>query len=121
MRPIVNARRPRGFTLIELSVVILIIGLLLAFVLAASLAGAESARVRATQALITKLNDRVGGADGSPARHPDSGQRGAPVPRRDQHPELPRARAVWFGAKRGDAVGHVYQNTDQRAAGPGPP
>ncbi|MDB5349442.1 MAG: hypothetical protein JWN86_689 [Planctomycetota bacterium] len=56
MRPITNVKRPTGFTLIELAIVILIIGLLMAFVLAAAAAGLESARVRATQALITKLN-----------------------------------------------------------------
>lgn len=56
MRTIVNAKRPTGFTLIELSIVILIIGILLSFVLMASSAGLESARVRATQALIAKLN-----------------------------------------------------------------
>lgn len=56
MRTIVNARRPSGFTLIELSMVILIIGILMAFVLATSFAATESARVRATQALITKLS-----------------------------------------------------------------
>ena len=56
MRTIVNAKKPTGFTLIELSVVILIIGILLALVLAASAAGLESARTRATQALITKLS-----------------------------------------------------------------
>ena len=39
MRPIVNSRKPSGFTLIELAVVIFIIGLLLAFVLAAASAG----------------------------------------------------------------------------------
>ena len=42
-----QAEAPSGFTLIELSIVILIIGLLMAFVLAASLAGLESARVSA--------------------------------------------------------------------------
>ena len=59
MRPpitIAARRRPRAFTLIELSVVILIIGILMAFVLAASAAGLESARVKATQALLSKLN-----------------------------------------------------------------
>jgi prepilin-type N-terminal cleavage/methylation domain-containing protein len=55
MRPIVKSKRPSGFTLIELAVVIFIIGILLAFVLVASAAAAESARVRATQALIAKL------------------------------------------------------------------
>ena len=55
MRTIVKAKKPTGFTLIELSVVILIIGILLSLVLAAAASGLESARVRATQALITKL------------------------------------------------------------------
>ncbi len=56
-------RAGRGFTMIELLVVIAIIGILLAFILAASFASVEQARVRATQALITKLevalNERV--------------------------------------------------------------
>jgi prepilin-type N-terminal cleavage/methylation domain-containing protein len=56
MRPVPEAKRTSGFTLIEMSIVILIIGLLMAFVLAASFSATESARVRATQALITKLN-----------------------------------------------------------------
>ncbi len=51
-----HSKPPSGFTLIELLVVILIIGLLLTFVLAASNASVESARVRATQSLITKLS-----------------------------------------------------------------
>jgi prepilin-type N-terminal cleavage/methylation domain-containing protein len=49
-------RRPRAFTLIEMSIVVLIIGILMAFVLAAGAAGLESARVKATQALLSKLN-----------------------------------------------------------------
>lgn len=49
-----GARR-RGFTLIELGIVILIIGLIAGFILAASLAATEQGRARATQALITKL------------------------------------------------------------------
>src|SRR4051812_22226963 len=42
--------RPDGFTLIELSIVILIIGLLIAFILAASYEGVQSAERKATQA-----------------------------------------------------------------------
>lgn len=63
MRP--GRRNQRGFTLIELSIVILIIGLLLGLILVASWSATETARVRATQALITKLevalNDRLDG------------------------------------------------------------
>ena len=46
---------PRGFTLIELSVVILIIGIILTFILAASRDATENAYRRSTQALIVKL------------------------------------------------------------------
>jgi len=45
----------RGFTIVELAVVVMIIGVLLAFILAASYGSVEQARSRATQALITKL------------------------------------------------------------------
>ena len=45
----------RGFTLVELAIVVMIIGVLLAFILAASYGSVEQARSRATQALITKL------------------------------------------------------------------
>ena len=45
----------RGFTLVELGIVVMIIGVLLAFILAASYGSVEQARSRATQALITKL------------------------------------------------------------------
>jgi prepilin-type N-terminal cleavage/methylation domain-containing protein len=48
-------RLTRGFTLIELGVVILIISIVLSFIIVASMGAAENARVRATQALITKL------------------------------------------------------------------
>ena len=48
--------RPTGFTLIELGIVILIIGILMAFVLAVSATSLEQARVRATQALIAKVS-----------------------------------------------------------------
>lgn len=59
------ARRPgrRGFTLIELGIVIAIIGLLVSFILVASYEGLQRANERATQALITKielgLNERL--------------------------------------------------------------
>lgn len=53
----------RGFTLVELAIVMLIIGLLISFILVAANSGVERARVRATQALIMKLevavNDRL--------------------------------------------------------------
>ena len=52
-------RRSRGFTLIELSIVLLIIGLLMAFILAASQQGVTRAQVRATQSLIAKLDGGV--------------------------------------------------------------
>lgn len=48
-------RRPAGFTLIELAIVILIIGLIISFVLVASYEGVRRAEERATQSLITKL------------------------------------------------------------------
>lgn len=46
----------RGFTLIELGVVIAIIGILVAFILAAGSEGVRRAEERATQALIAKLD-----------------------------------------------------------------
>jgi prepilin-type N-terminal cleavage/methylation domain-containing protein len=53
----------RGFTLVELLVVITIIGIILSFVLIAGLEAANRANERATQSLITKLeaglNDRI--------------------------------------------------------------
>lgn len=49
----------RGFTLVELGVVVLIIGILLAFILAAAFGSVEQARLRATQALIQKLDVAV--------------------------------------------------------------
>jgi prepilin-type N-terminal cleavage/methylation domain-containing protein len=45
-----------GFTLIELGIVILVIGILLAFVLAAGAGALEASRQRSTQALIQKLD-----------------------------------------------------------------
>jgi prepilin-type N-terminal cleavage/methylation domain-containing protein len=53
-RPRAAARR--GFTLIELGIVVAIIGVLIALVLIASAEGVERARARATQATITKLD-----------------------------------------------------------------
>lgn len=56
-------QRPAGFTLIELAVVIMIIGLLMAFILGASYQSLQRAQERATQSLIIKLetglNDRL--------------------------------------------------------------
>lgn len=53
----------RGFTLVELLVVMVIISILLGFILKAGMAAVRSAQVQATQALITKLevalNDRL--------------------------------------------------------------
>ncbi|MBX6315378.1 MAG: prepilin-type N-terminal cleavage/methylation domain-containing protein [Isosphaeraceae bacterium] len=54
MRGAKRRARP-GFTLIELSIVLLIIGLILAFILAASSQAAARAQQRATQGLISKL------------------------------------------------------------------
>jgi type II secretory pathway pseudopilin PulG len=52
-----KARRPRGgFTLVELGVVIVIIGLIIGLVLVASYEGLQRSRERATQALIAKLD-----------------------------------------------------------------
>ncbi len=56
-------RSRRGFTLVELLVVMVIISILLGFILKAGMAAVRSAQVQATQALITKLevalNDRL--------------------------------------------------------------
>ncbi len=49
----------RGFTLVELLVVIAIIGLIISLILVAAADGVRRAEERATQALITKLNDGV--------------------------------------------------------------
>ena len=53
----------RGFTLVELTVVVVIIGIILSFVLVAGMDAARRAEERATQTLITKLdgglNDRL--------------------------------------------------------------
>lgn len=62
----VNARKtsaPGGFTLIEIGIVVMIIGLLTSFILVVSMQGIERAKERATQSLIAKLdglvNDRI--------------------------------------------------------------
>ncbi len=52
-------RSRRGFTLIELGIVVAIIGILISLVLVASREGVERARVRATQATITKLDTGI--------------------------------------------------------------
>jgi type II secretory pathway pseudopilin PulG len=52
-----TVRRPRGgFTLVELGIVIVIIGLIVGLVLVASYEGLQRARERSTQALIAKLD-----------------------------------------------------------------
>ena len=48
--------RPAGFTLIELGIVIVIIGILIGFILTVGSQGVRSAEIRATQSLITKLD-----------------------------------------------------------------
>mgnify|MGYP000982551294 CR=1 FL=1 len=58
--PIVLGRpRPRGFTLIEIGIVITIIGLLMSFILVVSMQGIENAKESATSALIAKLDTLV--------------------------------------------------------------
>ncbi|MCA1686385.1 MAG: type II secretion system GspH family protein, partial [Planctomycetia bacterium] len=61
-RPRPPARRP-GFTLVELLIVMVIIGILLAFILSAAMDGVRRAEERATQSLVVKLDtgmaDRV--------------------------------------------------------------
>ena len=56
-------RRPTGFTLVELIVVIVIIGIIIVFMLNASMAALRSSQEKATQGLIAKLDaalsDRV--------------------------------------------------------------
>jgi prepilin-type N-terminal cleavage/methylation domain-containing protein len=49
----------RGFTLIELGVVIVIIGLIISFVLVASFESLQRAQIRATQGLIAKLDSGI--------------------------------------------------------------
>ena len=58
MRP--QARRPAaGFTLVELLVVMVIIGILLSFILVAGIAGVRNAQSAATKGLITKLDAAI--------------------------------------------------------------
>ncbi len=52
----VPRRRRAGFTLIELGMVVMIIGIIASFILAASFEGVRRAEERATEALITKLD-----------------------------------------------------------------
>src|SRR3954470_24046194 len=47
--------RSRGFTLVELLIVMIIIGILLALILTAAMGGVRRAEERATQSLISKL------------------------------------------------------------------
>ncbi len=58
----------RGFTLVELLVVMVIISILLGFILNAAMGSVKQAQERATQALITKLE----GGPQRPARRPDA-------------------------------------------------
>jgi prepilin-type N-terminal cleavage/methylation domain-containing protein len=62
-RPRPGRRRRRGFTLVELLAVMVIIGIILIFILNAAMGALRSAEERATQSLITKLemglNDRL--------------------------------------------------------------
>ncbi|HEV3167122.1 MAG TPA: type II secretion system protein, partial [Isosphaeraceae bacterium] len=53
-------RPVRGFTLIELMVVVVIIGILMGFVLQAAVDGKRRAEARATQALLIKLDTAMG-------------------------------------------------------------
>ncbi|MHC5536733.1 prepilin-type N-terminal cleavage/methylation domain-containing protein [Singulisphaera rosea] len=51
--------RPAGFTLVELLIVMVIIGIILAFILQAASGGIRSAEIRATQSLIIKLENAM--------------------------------------------------------------
>jgi prepilin-type N-terminal cleavage/methylation domain-containing protein len=95
--------RSRGFTLIELGVVIMIIGLLTSFVLVVSMEGVERAREAATQALIAKLevamNDRIAAIQSQQVRanlahqwlaHPES----LPIPATGLVPTSARADTI---------------------------
>jgi prepilin-type N-terminal cleavage/methylation domain-containing protein len=59
MRPPVRMRPTRGFTLVELLIVMVIIGILLAFILNAAMDGVRRAEERATQSLIIKLDTGI--------------------------------------------------------------
>lgn len=54
-----HPRRPAGFTLVELLIVMVIIGIILAFILQAATGGIRAAETRATQSLITKLENAM--------------------------------------------------------------
>ena len=85
-----------GFTLIELAIVIAIIGILVAFVLAAGAEGVRNAEIRATQSLIMKkldvgLTDRL---EVSCATSPSRRDRAGPssTSRRVPNPNFIRCR-----------------------------
>ncbi|WP_201750267.1 type II secretion system protein [Tautonia marina] len=78
MRSRSSPRRRAGFTLVELGVVILIIGIMMSFLLVASFEGLKRANERATQSLIQKLDlavsDRIEALTGQ-RPEPNNGHR----------------------------------------------